>query len=560
MFNTFPAKPIPHSPKSLRHSRHAHRSATIYVPRASVNTLPARPQPVWVQPERPVPVVQLPGLPSRSLPKSILQSGPKNWSEIYKNWLAQFFPFKKVRETAPRIDTPRTAKFNGANKNPKGLADFDHTLEDDSYDFKPTPPPLYTKQPPEGGLIGWMAVAGAFLIQLCVIGYLFAWNVFEEQYNHVTLTDNSPATVRWIGSFQLFFAFALSLPAGRLADSGYFHSVVITGTVLFTICLYFLSFVGEEKYGLVFLCHAIGLGIGIGLVFVPSSTVALYYFRRRRGLTLGIVMSGGCFGGMIFPPIIRYLAPHRGLGGAIRVTAYIITAVLFIANCLLIIPSRTDRNKFPLPRLELVKYSTEICYVFAGIGTCLTMLVLFFPAMYLELLGLERGADPKTSFNSGIAFRFTGIIGGILLGFLSDMYGIWNVQIPVTGGLALTLFTMCAVHGPKSLIAHSIFYGFFSGAWLSLMVTALSSLANSMEEVGTRVGLVLTISSIFALFSFAFQDALLGIKFNWAAPSVFSGFLLLGVTALAYLSRTKLAAAKALTGKRKRYIKGILVL
>jgi len=310
----------------------------------------------------------------------------------------------------------------------------------------------------------------------------------------------------------------------------------------------------------VFLFQAIGMGIGMGLVFVPSSTVALYYFRRWRGLALGIVMSGGSFGGMIFPPIIRFLAPHRGLGGAIRVTAHLIFALLLVANCLMIIPSRTDRDKFPLPRLELVKYSTEMCYVFAGIGACLAMLVIFFPAMYLELLGLERGADPKTAFNSGIVLSLTGGIGGILLGFLSDLYGIWNVNIPVTGGLALTLFTMCAVHGPKSLIAHSIFYGFFSGAWLSLLVTALSSLATSVEEMGTRVGLVLTVSSVFALFSFTLQDALVGTKFNWAAPSVFSGFLLLGVTGLGYLSRTKLVAAKVLKNERKRYIKGILIL
>ena len=44
-----------------------------------------------------------------------------------------------------------------------------------------------------------------------------------------------------------------------------------------------------------------------------------------------------------------------------------------------------------------------------------------------------------------IVSSLTGAIGGILLGFLSDMYGIWNVMIPVAGGVALTLFTMCAV-------------------------------------------------------------------------------------------------------------------
>ena len=162
-------------------------------------------------------------------------------------------------------------------------------------------------------------------------------------------------------------------------------------------------------------------------------------------------------------------------------------------------------------------------------------------------------------------------------------------MIPVSGGVALTLFTMCAVwvilskiqqssstdhtfelysRGPKSLIAHSIFYGFFSGACrcifvhksayteahhdsgLSLMITALSSLATKLEEMGwvllpffffsqstrwngiddlcllyvsTRVGLVLTGSSFFALFSFVLQDALLGTRFNWVTPSVFSG-------------------------------------
>ena len=45
----------------------------------------------------------------------------------------------------------------------------------------------------------------------------------------------------------------------------------------------------------------------------------------------------------------------------------------------------------------------------------------------------------------GIVLSITGVIGGILLGFLSDTYGIWNMMIPVSGGMAITLFTMCGV-------------------------------------------------------------------------------------------------------------------
>ena len=82
MFTTFPTKPIAHSPKRIRHSRHPHRSAVIYEP--NINLLPARPQPVRTQTERPIPIIQLPGLPPRSLPKSIVKSNPKNWSEVSK--------------------------------------------------------------------------------------------------------------------------------------------------------------------------------------------------------------------------------------------------------------------------------------------------------------------------------------------------------------------------------------------------------------------------------------------------------------------------------------------
>jgi len=555
MFSNFPTKPVPHSPR-LRQSRHAHRSAIIYEP--NIHKLPARPQPIWPQPERPVPVIQLPGLPPRTIPKSIVKSGPKTWPEASKNWLAQYLPIKKIRENEPKIYTPKSTKFVDAKKH-KALEDFDETLEDE-YDFKPTPPPLYAKNSPEGGLVGWLAVAGAFLLQFCTIGYLSTWNVFEGHYNHVALTDSNPAAVRWIGSFQLFFTFALSFHSSKLADGGYFHYVIMGGSGLFLTCLFLLSFVAEEQFALVFFLQGIGMGVGMGLVFVPSSTIALAFFRRWRGFALGVVMSGGAFGGMIFPLILRSSIPQRGLGGAIRVTAYVILAALVVATCLLIIPLRTERKILPLPQLQLLQYSTDMCYIFAAFGTCIAMLVIFFPTMYLELLGVERGADPITSFNSGIVASLTGVIGGVVLGFVSDLYGIWNVMIPVSGGVTLTLFTMGAIHGPKSLIAHSIFYGFFSGAWISLMVTALSSLATKLEEMSTRVGLVLTGSSFFALFSSAFQDALLGPNHNWTASSVVSGFLFLGVTGLGFMSRAKLGAAKALTGERKQYIKGIYIL
>lgn len=90
-------------------------------------------------------------------------------------------------------------------------------------------------------------------------------------------------------------------------------------TYFLYLSLLLLSFVGEEQFGLVslfflvfypcmnmgifqtFVCQSLGLGIGAGLVFVPTTVVPLHYFKRKRGMVLGIVMSGGSLGSMIFP-------------------------------------------------------------------------------------------------------------------------------------------------------------------------------------------------------------------------------------------------------------------
>ena len=180
--------------------------------------------------------------------------------------------------------------------------------------------------------------------------YVFYFHLLE-QYNHVTLTDHSPGVVRYVFSsyshvppltpciqmdwkFSIIFGLCpvssswkacrrwLLPPCRNLWHSTFFNLVLYSRyrkIVLnwYTCSLFVLSLIGDEQYGLVslynisfhsrlilrkvFFCQAFGMGAGIGLVFVPTSTVALHYFRRWRGLALGIVMSGSALGGMLFP-------------------------------------------------------------------------------------------------------------------------------------------------------------------------------------------------------------------------------------------------------------------
>jgi len=427
-------------------------------------------------------------------------------------------------------------------------------------EYRQDPPPLYKKDAPEGGLFGWMAVAGAFLVQFATIGYIFTWNVFEDHYNHVSLTDQNPIAVRFIGSIQWFLTFFISLVAGKAADSGYFHHIVIPGSVLFALSLFLLSIVGEEQFGGVFACQSLGMGIGMGLIFVPTAVVPLHYFKRQRGLAIGIVMSGATFGGTIFPAALRALIPSHGLGVSVRITAVIATVLLVLGNGLILLRAipKPDKPAYPLPRLDLAKYSKEMEYLFAAGGFFITMLFIYYPVMYLDLLAQQKGVDAKSAFNSVIILSLTGMIGRIGLGFASDIVGPWNLLMPVSGGMVLMMFTMCTVQGIKSLVAFSIFYGLFAGAWLSLMVTAITSLSSRNTEQGTRVGLVFSAGSLAVLFSFLLQDGLVNTQ-HWVIPSAVAGLLFIAVTGLAFMSRKFVADKKPYRRRKIEAIHQVLI-
>ena len=66
-----------------------------------------------------------------------------------------------------------------------------------------------------------------------------------------------------------------------------------------------------------------------------------HWFRRKRASAIGIVLSGGAVGGIIFPIILQRLIPRIGFPWATRVIGFIILGC-FIVACF------TIRTQLPL--------------------------------------------------------------------------------------------------------------------------------------------------------------------------------------------------------------------
>jgi hypothetical protein len=76
------------------------------------------------------------------------------------------------------------------------------------------------------------------------------------------------------------------------------------------------------------------MGIGQGLLFLPSLSVIAHHFRLRRSLATGIAVTGASSGGIIFPILLNTLFNHPKIGFkvGVRASAGLVGGLLGVAN------------------------------------------------------------------------------------------------------------------------------------------------------------------------------------------------------------------------------------
>jgi MFS family permease len=56
-----------------------------------------------------------------------------------------------------------------------------------------------------------------------------------------------------------------------------------------------------KEFWQIFLAQGVAGGLGLGLLFLPAISTIPQWFKRRRALATGIVVSGSSIGGVVFP-------------------------------------------------------------------------------------------------------------------------------------------------------------------------------------------------------------------------------------------------------------------
>ncbi|KAL4260548.1 Proton-linked Monocarboxylate Transporter [Pleurotus pulmonarius] len=379
----------------------------------------------------------------------------------------------------------------------------------------PEPP----SHPVDGGARAWCTLFGGTLMAMVTFGYVNAFGVYQDIYTRSQAATAS--NVSWIGSTQLFFLFAMGLPAGKLLDMGYLRQTNLVGSLIYVFSLCMVSLAHTDTYYQVYLSQGVGLGIGAGLLYVPAVAVQAHHWKRRRAFAMGVVVTGSSLGGIVFPIMLNQLFQSSvGFEWGVRASAFVVLGLLVAANLLMSDnPSVKSAGEKPV----LKNILTDIPFMLTSFGVFVITWGIFFPYFYIQLFAVLHGVDPKIAFYSLAIMNAAGLPGRIFPGLLADRFGPFNIIVPVLLVNAALIFSLFGVSNEGGIVAFVVLYGAFSGAFVTLWAPCAAALAVHPNEVGIRFGVGYFMSAFGALIGTPINGALLGETFLWSKPIIFSG-------------------------------------
>ncbi|KAJ7720846.1 hypothetical protein B0H16DRAFT_1699893, partial [Mycena metata] len=163
---------------------------------------------------------------------------------------------------------------------------------------------------------------------------------------------------------------------------------------------------------------------------------------------------------------------------------------------------------------------------------------------YLQLYAVLHGVDKGVAFYTITVLNAATILGRTI-SVLSGGPLCPSVAIPMTtvsGGL---VFAMLNLQTVGSLFVFAAFYGFFSGAFMSLLSAMMASFAFSVNEIGSRIGIAMFLLSVPLLTGAPITGAFLHPPhYTWWRGVTFSGVVQLSGVSLIALSRRMVARRK----------------
>lgn len=263
--------------------------------------------------------------------------------------------------------------------------------------------------------------------------------------------------------------------------------VSLSGAVLFAIGMVLASF--STRLWQFFLTQGVLVGVGTGLSYIPAVTVTPGWFSSRRGLAMGIVLSGTGIGGLIWAPVIRSLISSVGYQNTLRICGGVSFLLLLLPTLALswdpTMQQRLRTAGSVEARFNLLDWRIAKTRLFmiqsisAAFQASAYYLPIYFTSTYARSLGYSASTGALfIALTNGLS-----AFGKVSLGLMADRVGRVNTLLVCTIISALSVLCMwipgSVTEGQdtRGLFIGFIFaYAITAGVYVSLFPTVLAEL------------------------------------------------------------------------------------
>lgn len=151
-----------------------------------------------------------------------------------------------------------------------------------------------------------------------------------------------------------------------------------------------MTSISKEYYQFI-LAQGICSPLGASFVFYPALSCTATWFDKRRALAFGIVSSGSSLGGVVFPTMLSRLLPRIGFGWSLRISGFMVLAMLIIAN--LTVRSRIAPVPRPVKLTDYIGPFSEVPFILLMLAACCGFFAMFVPINYVIVEAQEDGVD-----------------------------------------------------------------------------------------------------------------------------------------------------------------------
>jgi MFS family permease len=324
-----------------------------------------------------------------------------------------------------------------------------------------------------------VVVAAAFTLMFVGFSaaYSFAafFSAFEAEFGA------SRGHIALVFSVAAFLWFLLGAPGGMVADRFGPRRVALAGVACLAAALWLAA--QARSLSVLYATYSIGIGLGVGLVYVPSVGAVQPWFGANRAFASGLAVAGIGAGNIAGPLLAAWWIGLFGWRGA-YVALAIFVLVLGAAAALAIRQQPGIAAAGPAHGMTLgLAAKTQAFWLLYG-SLVLSCVGLFVPMVHLGPYAQDAGYTEAQGVTLVSLIGLGSLVGRFTIGGFADRLGRLPSLAAMFAGLGIMLIVWWSTTAWWLLALFALVFGMCYGASVALIPTIVMDLYGARSVSG----------------------------------------------------------------------------